>query len=250
MSSAGQQPNVVLLERAEAMNRVMRSRFFERLDGPNLRARGAPGVVEYRSAYVEALQDAGDEAAWLKLRLSIVAGRAVSGDATGILRNVGKALPWLVALAGPSAEGGLAHTLEDMIVLPASRVREADNDELARLLAHERLHVLQRAYPVWAEHTFTRYSVGYLDAATLPWPVRANPDTDSRVYMDATGRGKAFVFSSRTPSSLHDGAVRTVECSARTGFRVLLAEDGPVGGPADEHPFEGAAYRLAAELAL
>ena len=116
-------------------------------------------------------------------------------------------------------EGGLPHTRGAFMFLPADLFAAS---ELDAVVAHELVHLRQRARPDEARAWAAAH--GYRPSARqerVPRE-RANPDLDGVAWDGPDGRRVAFAYSGEAPRDLHDGRV--------------------VGGTGYEHPYEHQAY--------
>lgn len=139
-------------------------------------------------------------------------------------------IPWVFAKTrGPTYEGGLPHTRSNIIFLEERFINSTSDCHLARILAHEKVHVYQRLFGSnvadWAEQQGYRR----LNMRTSPGNelLRANPDLDEWVYADRAGRTMGMWYRSAAPAGVQD--------VWGSGVRF-------------EHPYETAAYGAAEEL--
>lgn len=110
--------------------------------------------------------------------------------------------PWRVAVVGtgpgpgPGPEGGLPHTVHDVIVIPQEVLGTKSLEGLASLLIHEATHVFQRMRPRKAaeilKRDFAFVSEARFGANEIPYTekrsVRVNPDTDDLRWFKVDGR--------------------------------------------------------------
>ena len=98
--------------------------------------------------------------------------------------NLTRTVPWKIGLIGDdNYEGGLPHTRQDVIILPRRVLCVYSDEELLRLLLHERVHVFQRTYP-FITYQYIRimgYKREYM-IRDVEYDIRANPDIDRHVY--------------------------------------------------------------------
>jgi hypothetical protein len=223
----------------------------------NLRERGAGSTEAYLERYLseveapETVEDAlrtkmsgAVRAAKLAVEAAVAGGDAPPEMASGLLSA--PVWPWRVALlrdADGAVEGGMPHTVHDVIVLPRARVARSPESELASLLVHEATHVYQRMRRAQA-HAVLRRDFGLVrlsradgagSGSSRRKGVRANPDTDDRDWAaeaPSGGVGGLILF----PLPVFQGR----------GFRDVELE--PARGGADgfempgEHPYEVMAY--------
>ena len=218
--------------------------------GANLRERGARSTDEYLARYVSEVEEprSVDEALRTRVRGAVqVAMRAVetavaNGDAPAEMASgllTAPVWPWRVALLRDergAVEGGMPHTVHDLIVLPRARVSRSSRSELASLLVHEATHVYQRMRRAQAHEVLRRdfglvrlvrsSGEGRIDRAI----VRANPDTDDRDWAAEKPDGGLAIF----PLPVFQGG----------GFRDVALVGGAEGGfeMPGEHPYEVMAY--------
>jgi hypothetical protein len=198
--------------------------FLERLDGPNLAARGVASVGEYLRRYRDAVLPSVPPFERSRARRAYRAAAARAAVAApGLMRG----LPPTVRIAvsvGTAAENGYAHTAGDTIVLPISSVRGLSAPELAALVAHELVHIYQRRNPEAARRAALDY--GFVEVQPEPGvSLRANPDTNGAVYRH--GAESARPVLDDEPTSL--ASVRLLPNAAYTAFP---------GIKNPEHPYE------------
>jgi hypothetical protein len=106
---------------------------------------------------------------------------------------------------GINYEDGLAHTRFNFIFLPASKILTISDEQLTRLLVHEKIHVIQKVLPFdnFITNFMKNFSVVghryYVDKF-----IRCNPDLDDFVYTNNKGELMKFVYASERPSSIFD----------------------------------------------
>jgi hypothetical protein len=179
-------------------------------------------------------------------RLMRLAGARGGGKALRRLLEAEK-VPWTLSFLEDRAEGGMPHTHGGVICFPHERtLRSLSSPRFVQTLVHERIHVLQRAFPRIArnlvyERLGLRPALRRRDLEPFlraRW--RSNPDLDDFVYSD----GVLAVFASHTnPASLGD--VVLIDLFERGMPEVHGARGANVAR--SEHPFETIAYLLAAE---
>lgn len=195
--------------------------FIEKLDGPNLKARGVRTHGEYIMRYENSLLK---PSAQDRTKLNAVSARTRKECAVVGLHHLVE-VPWRFAICEDTLEGGMPHTIGSVIVLP-ERVMKRRERELGELLVHEATHLHQRAFPDHASKTVSR--LGFEPVRRLSSHreiLRANPDTNNMIY--ALGRMEVNPV-------LHQGA--------ETLFEYTLSPHQRYPGFASvrnhEHPFE------------
>jgi hypothetical protein len=87
-----------------------------------------------------------------------------------------------VCVASKNYENAWPHTRQDLIFLPID-VSKMSNDDLARLLAHEKMHVYQRYHPIETTLEFSKqYPITGFEYPDMNQ--RANPDTTRILFGD------------------------------------------------------------------
>lgn len=209
--------------------------YFVNLGASDLIARQASSRQQYRSAYTSSLVDTHDTR---RTRLFRLARHADSLCATTAFKDVPAIaalpfFPWKFAeLDG--VEGGMPHTHADVICLPATDIDRRQDQDILRMLIHEKLHVLQRFRPDITNEFIG--SAGYhrvchrteLDRRILD-RARSNPDLDQYIYR-RNRRVTIFQLSDQ-PTSLTDGRTVTLVGTGETDDTY-------------EHPYEMMAHTL------
>jgi hypothetical protein len=143
-------------------------------------------------------------------------------------------LPWVLSLTANNIyEKGYPHTRDDIIFLPEELVPSDLNDkykvkEFAVTLAHEKIHVYSRLYPVEMKKWMNAEGykkIGVLKDYKLG---RSNPDIDSIVYQTPDGLPAVAIYNSEKPKGIFDA------------FYPGRENDDP----ANEHPNETLAYKI------
>ena len=96
-------------------------------------------------------------------------------------------------------EGGYPHTRQNIIFLPIT-VSNMSDHSLTALLAHELVHVSQRAFPEIAQNTLAAHGFFRIRPVVREDNVRANPDTDSYMYTQSVPEQ----YRSISPSGITD----------------------------------------------
>lgn len=217
--------------------------FFPRLTRQDLSARGIRvhdldrGRQQYRTRYVDSLHaltdleltqmhvitddgsdssDSSDTPRWVQQLDARV--RPHVPHLPPVSQWIRPVLCW--QMAGESVEGGMPHTLQEVIVVPAvARPHLVDHPaDMVRMLQHEYIHVLQRAYPsafreaygrLWSLRPIRRATVQRLIGEDWLTHRRSNPDCVdwfSHHSTTATTIVGQFYLSG-SPASLHDSRV-------------------------------------------
>ena len=123
-------------------------------------------------------------------------------------------IPWIFASTqGTTYEDGLPHTRLNVIFLSSTSIARlfADENELVRILIHEKIHIQQRLHPM--ETLALLKERGYIQwKERLGVPrIRANPDLDPWIYIDpSTKQQMAAYYTSDTPTSISDITLSSV----------------------------------------
>jgi hypothetical protein len=137
-------------------------------------------------------------------------------------------IPWKFAMLPPDIEEGLPHTLDAVIVLSDLFFMQAV-DRCVETLIHEKLHVYQRLYPLYAYklfHDVWKYAI--FDVQRKYEDARSNPDLNGIVY-SKNKVGFYMRYRGGIPDGLTDAAI--------AGVRGTTAERY-------EHPNERMAYEI------
>lgn len=100
---------------------------------------------------------------------------------------------------GNGYDNGLPHTVDRTIVLTSELVDESSDEELVRLLKHEKTHVLQRLHPAWARNFLKAHNFRRLRTHRKTDGIRANPDTNGVIY-ERFGEVFEFRYTDRVHS--------------------------------------------------
>ncbi|GAX84488.1 hypothetical protein CEUSTIGMA_g11908.t1 [Chlamydomonas eustigma] len=164
-------------------------------------------------------------------------GAAEGSPIHALARGVG---PWKIAVFDDAVEDGLPHTHGDVICLPASLVSEGrEQRALAQTLAHERVHVLQRARPELFDTLYAR--LWRLRRVPRPIlrdddPFRSNPDLDAYDYGPSDDDRVVKAMYATDPPNLRSSVLVAVSDDGRDVRETTAAY---------EHPHEAAAHMLA-----
>jgi hypothetical protein len=97
-------------------------------------------------------------------------------------------------ITGKLYEGGLPHTRYDVIILPEYVVTNYTDDELTKLILHEKIHVYQKMYPgdmdkyIQYHHFYKKIRRNEVSDA------RANPDLDEWIYNDSENQSYMALY--------------------------------------------------------
>ena len=221
---------------------------FTRLDAV---ARRCDSAADCRAAYLSHLLPADRVADPPRLAAAVdAADRALARVLPPEMADLHARVEWRVALLDDRAESGWPHTHGGVVCFPIGMAAgpKTTVDDLVRTLAHERVHVLQRARPDLLREALPIA----LPIASFPPDSdyarrrRSNPDLDGNVYVEPeTGLAYAMLFP-RTETGVVDDPMRAAYIAwidPATGDEAAF--DSPP--PRYEHPWEAMAYRVAAE---
>ena len=150
------------------------------------------------------------------------------------------AIPWRVAKINRDVENGYPHTHGDIILLSDTFFQKSKQYQVKTLI-HEKVHVLQRLYPLWAKRIISQWGFITYDKDSFDMhnaiPLRNNPDL-SGLY--GTEKGiMAQVFASLPPTSLADSFAAIIDNETWEVHYVTHAELGiPSYVHQLEHPYE------------
>lgn len=232
---------IELVSPVETSKIFIQSGLITRMGPKNLRARGVETQDEYREAYRHGLLGWDEVSGPIRqraVRLMMQAKRRCTRSGFGSLG----AMKWRITLSGRRAENGWAHTVGDVMVIPAKALESRADGDLMRLFVHEAVHVAQRKDPrgalelVSGKWGFAPVSDEDLARVRALGEARVNPDTDGEVY-ELGGRICHPVFTG-IPSTLAD--VRLKPDTHHPAY--LRRADN------HEHPFEIMAELVAQEV--
>lgn len=111
----------------------------------------------------------------------------------------------IIFFRGDNYEDGLSHTRFNTIFLPLRVFRDYSDEELTRLLCHEKIHLFQKIYPT---HPLIKKFLSNYTLVEIPEKIqkliRINPDTDKKIYMNNKKELLCFIYSSANPSCIND----------------------------------------------
>lgn len=203
---------------------IDKSPFFNNMSPIDLVARGADSAPDYKSIYINhVIEFTSTE----KRRLT-----EITKDFPH-LQNI----PWKFAKVSDRIENAYPHTLQDVIILPASFFKKNDNT-IKTTLVHEKIHVYQRLFPKETLALLT--SLGFKQTSEeLPENIskmkRNNPDIQGVFHFNSTI--PIQVYNSVRPSSLADSKTILYDYKQKA----IVDDDGnfiPYYINQKEHPYE------------
>jgi len=145
-------------------------------------------------------------------------------------------IKWILAITrndnGGKYEDGLSHTRKNTIFL-SQDVLDYSEDELIKLLIHEKIHIYQRQNEALFKTII--YNMGYVEISPsneissdkLKY-VRSNPDVNNKIYKDIhTGKLMICLYSSDKPKNINDIIIQNFSM---------------------EHPYEKIAYEISEHI--
>jgi hypothetical protein len=208
------------------MNNVIdKSNFFNNMSPLDLIARNVDSSVEYKSIYRNNIFDFTTSE---RKRL------------TEITSSIGhlQYIPWKFIKVSDKIENGYPHTLQDVIILPASFFNK-DNENIKITLLHEKIHVYQRLYPKETLTLLTRLGFNKVDIINIPESIsnmrRNNPDILGT--FEYNNIIPLQVYKSDRPTSLADSKTILYEFKKN----IFVDDDGhfiPYYINQKEHPYE------------
>jgi hypothetical protein len=128
---------------------------------------------------------------------------------------------WKFSLVDEDYEEGFPHTRKDIIFL-SPKVVNYDDTELIKLLIHESVHISQRYDKEFLNKYLEKHKYTISRRRDTEPMIRANPDLDEFIYMDASGIEMLYKYKSVKPKGIND---------------IIPSKN--------EHPFEVMAYEIA-----
>ena len=128
---------------------------------------------------------------------------------------------WKFSLVDEDYEEGFPHTRKDIIFL-SPKVVNYDDTELVKLLIHESVHISQRYDKEFLNKYLEKHKYTISRRRDTEPMIRANPDLDEFIYMDAGGIEMLYKYKSVKPEGIND---------------IIPSKH--------EHPFEVMAYEIA-----
>ena len=218
---------------------VLNSPFFDILTPWDLRVRGHNGdASSYRIKYMKSRMDFTPK--WFSELSSLV--KKVDQE-MGVGASVLGRIPWKFVVfdsVDGAIEGGLCHTIGDIIMFPSDFFGYSMNRKI-RLLIHEKVHVYQRMDPVWASDIIQKWGMTAMgEHGSLGWMEdirRHNPDLDLFDY-GFSGVGR-LVELYTGDKSLLDSSTFLVKDNGEQVFVSSASEiDMPPYIGQIEHPYE------------
>lgn len=117
-------------------------------------------------------------------------------------------IPWKIVKFSAYLENGFPHTHADIIFLPQSRLSVKQERDMQLILAHEKVHVYQRLYPLEA-NLFIKDVLG-CRVSTLRHlhpshsAFRSNPDINTLIYKDTYMNEIVPIYTSNHPRNLSE----------------------------------------------
>ena len=151
-------------------------------------------------------------------------------------------IKWVLAITrndnGEKYEDGLPHTRKNIIFL-SQDVLNYSEDEIIKLLIHEKIHIYQRQNDALFKTII--YNMGYVEISESPTSpasptvsqdklkyVRSNPDVNNKIYKNVhTGELMICLYSSDKPKRINDIIIQNY---------------------AMEHPYEKIAYEISEHI--
>jgi hypothetical protein len=125
-------------------------------------------------------------------------------------------------------EDGLPHTRKNIIFL-SQDVLNYSEDEIIKLLIHEKIHIYQRNNEALFKNII--YNMGYVEISVEPDKlkyIRSNPDVNNKIYKNvSTGELMICLYSSDKPKSINDIVLQNYSM---------------------EHPYEKIAYEISEHI--
>ena len=140
--------------------------------------------------------------------------------------------PWKFgSIDGSDYENGLPHTRSDVIILPQVALDNYSQNELTRLILHEKIHTYQKMYPSDVESYIQHNNYYKFKKRTEILDSRANPDLNEWIYNDSNNNTFIAIYNSN-PSNISDVTFY------------------PNNKNNEEHPFEKMAYEMSETITM
>jgi hypothetical protein len=140
--------------------------------------------------------------------------------------------PWKFgSMNGSDYENGLPHTRDDVIILPQVALNNYSQQELTKLILHEKIHVYQKMYPKDIENYIQHNKYYKFKKRSEIVDSRANPDLNEWVYNDSSNKTFVAIYNSN-PSNISD------------------VQFYPNNNSSEEHPFEKMAYEMSETITI
>lgn len=239
--------DVVFVDQDEFEKIVKKSPYFHLLTPWDLRVRnsngggGAGGILSYRNKYIHSrIEMTSEQKSELMSLVKMI------DQELGLKSSVLGRIPWKFVIFDGTVEGGLCHTIGNIIMFPVDFFEYSQHRKL-QLLIHEKIHVYQRFHSAWASDIIQKWGmsvVGKSGDGSLGWMEdirRHNPDLDSFDYGFSGNGGARIVELYTGDSSLSDSSTFLIQSNN-------LDQPTYIHGPRDigmpeyvgqiEHPYE------------
>jgi hypothetical protein len=134
--------------------------------------------------------------------------------------------PWKFgSIDGSNYENGLPHTRNDVIILPQVTLDNYPQQELTKLILHEKIHIYQKMYPSDIENYIQHNKYYKFKKRMEIIDSRANPDLDEWTYNDSTNKTFVAIYNPN-PTNISD------------------VQFYPDNNNSEEHPYEKMAYEM------
>lgn len=214
---------------------VSSSGYFDRMSPLDLMARHAGTKDEYKKRYMSAYQEFSAKEKEAIIHLVSRADKVLKEGFPRLHR-----IPWRFAKVGVGVEEGFPHTLGDIIVLSELFFMNPHSSFKLGTLIHEKVHLLQRADPVWVQDTIKAW--GFRQTVPNPGlPKRNNPDLpEGNDYGLESLRTGGAIFQAYTTTN--PGSLRHSQASMLNDGEIVPVSNHDIGAPAYvqqiEHPYE------------
>ncbi len=112
-------------------------------------------------------------------------------------------IPWKIGLTtGKIYEGGLPHTRNDVIIISTDIINNYSDNNLIKLLIHEKVHIFQKLYPNETKQYISKFKI--LRERNENDMIRVNPDTNNYIYINDDKEILQTKYNSSNPSSILD----------------------------------------------
>lgn len=202
-------------------------KFYDKLNKINLTARNVKTIEDYKKKIKRTCIDVNANKRMV-IHNAIKHIKTLDIDASWIDNKKFHDMPWNIIITKDySYEGGLPHTRSNnthgqVIIIPYHLLLH--DKELINTLFHEQLHVYQKTYTKQLDkYIYKHYDeVTNIDTSLM----RANPDTDNKIYQTKAGKTYCCEYNNKNPKSLFDVTFK------------------PINKSKFEHPYEKMVYDL------
>jgi hypothetical protein len=129
------------------------------------------------------------------------------------------------SMNGSDYENGLPHTRSDVIILPQVALDNYSQQELTKLILHEKIHIYQKVYPNDVENYIQHNDYYKFKKRSEILESRANPDLNEWTYNDSSNKTFVALYNPN-PTNISD------------------VQFYPNNTSSEEHPFEKMAYEM------